>query len=428
MKRLTPAGTAATDDSVIDREILIVDDEVNVLSVLQRIFENDYVVHTASSGEDGLKLLREHRDRIALILSDQRMPQMSGTEFLSQSMDVKPDCIRMILTGYTDVKDLIESINAGRVFQYITKPFEADDLMLTVRRGVDYYVKNKELERTHQNLERAYDQLKQTQDQLIQSEKMSMLGQLMGNIAHEIRNPITNISNSAKLLAMDWDAVKELLEAMQSRSAHKIPLGDFMRTFSTELKLDSAVSDFEAALQIIDHSCELLTEIVEDLRGFSRLDNAEFVRMDIHEPIERALVLLRAKFKHIVNFHKNFGTVAEIEGLPGPISQVMINLINNAGQAVSSKNGDVWIQTSQANGEVVVSVKDNGEGIPDEIRDKIFEAGFTTKTDTEGTGLGLTIVQEIMRRHGGRVELRSDKGHGSEFTLSFPIDQPAGGK
>jgi signal transduction histidine kinase len=102
----------------------------------------------------------------------------------------------------------------------------------------------------------------------------------------------------------------------------------------------------------------------------------------------------------------------------------MINLINNAGQAVSAKNGDVWIQTSQSNGRVIVSVRDNGEGIPEHLRGKIFEAGYTTKTDTEGTGLGLTIVQEIMRRHAGHVELRSEVGQGSEFILTFPIDQP----
>jgi signal transduction histidine kinase len=425
MKRLpTSALSTPVSQLPIDREILIVDDEENVLSVLRRIFENEYVVHSATSGEKGLELLKANASKIALILSDQRMPHMNGTEFLSRSMDIKPDCIRMILTGYTDVKDLIESINSGRVFQYITKPFEADDLLVTVRRGLDYYVKNKELERTHRNLEEAYERLTQAQEQLIQSEKMSMLGQLMGNIAHEIRNPITNIANSAKLLAMDWESVKEMLKAMQSRSAKKIPLGDFIRSFSTELKLESAVEDFEAALQIIDHSCELLTEIVEDLRGFSRMDNAEFVRMDIHEPIERALVLLRSKFKHVVNFHKSFSAVSEIEGLPGPISQVMINLINNAGQAVSAKNGDVWIQTSQSNGKVIVSVRDNGEGIPEHLRGKIFEAGYTTKTDTEGTGLGLTIVQEIMRRHAGHVELRSEVGQGSEFILTFPIDQP----
>lgn len=418
MKRLFPAD--ATVQSPIDHEILLVDDEVNVLSVLQRIFENQYVVHTANSGEEALRIFRTHHPRIALILSDQRMPNMQGTEFLSRTMEIKPDCIRMILTGYTDVKDLIDSINSGRVFQYITKPFETDDLVLTVRRGVDYYVQRKELERAHADLQQAFDQLQSAQERLMQSEKLSMLGQLMGNIAHEIRNPITNIANSARLLHMDWETIRDFLMAMENDRNRNLSLDEFLRAHGDTREIQK---ELESSIQIIENSCGLVTEIVEDLRGFSRLDNAEFVRFDLHQSIDRALVLLKTKFKHIVNFHKNYAEVPSIEGLPGPVAQVMINMINNAAQAVAGQGGDVWISTKESQGTVVVSVRDNGPGIEPAVREKIFHTGFTTKTDTEGTGLGLAIVQEIMRRHGGHVELRDSDHSGAEFLLHFPISQ-----
>lgn len=412
---------ASKDANGIAQEVLVVDDEPNVLHVVERVLTEEFAVRTASGGEDGLKLLKSNSN-IAVIVSDQRMPGMTGTEFLNRSMDIKPDCIRIILTGYTDVKDLIESINSGRVFQYMNKPFEPEALKIVVRRGLDYYTKNKQLEIAHGDLKKAYEDLKRAQEHLVRSEKMSMLGQLMGSISHEIRNPITNIGNSVKLLGMDWQTIKEVLLTLNRRSAEAIPIKDFVKSMSGELNIENTVNDFEAAMHIITHSCELVSEIVEDLRGFSRLDNAEFVRTDLHLQIDRALTLLRSKFKHRVEFRKDFGRIPMVMGLPGPISQVMINIINNAAQAIPG-DGMVRIQTSHNDGYAVVAISDNGVGISEEHLNKIFDVGFTTKTDREGTGLGLTISYEIMQKHNGKIEVESKVRKGSIFRLFFPVEK-----
>ena len=404
-------------------EILIVDDEENVLKVLSRILGDEYKVFAASSGKDALEIL-EANQNISLIVSDQRMPVMSGTEFLNRSISIKPDCIRMILTGYTDVKDLIESINAGRVFQYITKPFEPDDLRISIKRGVDFYFKSKELEKAHAELKNAYQSLKDAQEHLIRSEKMSMLGQLMGSIAHEIRNPINNISNSTKLLTFEWNDVKEILTEVQELVSGKRTAEELRKSFEQRSDVEELLREFESAVTIINHSCDLVTDIIEDLRGFSRLDDAEFVKTDLHAQIERALALLRSKFKHNVEFVKEFGAIPSIMGLPGPISQVMINIINNAAQS-RTNDVQVTIKTFIEGDDVVVDIADNGSGISKDHLDRIFEAGFTTKDEHEGTGLGLAITQEIMKKHNGKITVDSEVGKGSSFKLYFPILQPS---
>jgi signal transduction histidine kinase len=427
LKRLasaqTDTGVPSTEFSKgIRPEILVVDDEENVLKALRRILSDEYVVHTASSGKEALDAMRNNPN-ISLIISDQRMPVMSGTEFLNQSIHIKPDAIRIILTGYTDVKDLIDSINSGRVFQYLTKPFEPDDLKIIVRRGLDYYAKNKELERALRELQDAYDNLKNAQDQLIRSEKMSMLGKLMGSIAHEIRNPITNINNSTRLMAFEWDTIKDVLTRVDHWLKSKSPAEDFRKSFPKDLNIENAVHEFDAAMGIINHSCDLVTEVIEDLRGFSRLDDAEFILTDLNNQIDRALNLLKSKFKHQVEFVKEYGDVPRIMGLPGPIAQVMINMINNAAQAIR-KEGRVCIRTMRDADHVIVEIKDNGVGIPKEHLDKIFEPGFTTKSEFDGTGLGLTISYDILKRHRGKIDVQSEEGKGSVFRLYFPIKQP----
>ncbi len=398
--------------------ILAVDDEPAMLNLHDRILSDEFTVHTAISGADGLDILEKNPD-IELILSDQRMPAMSGTEFLSRSMAINPNCVRIILTGYTDIKDLVDSINSGRVFQYITKPFEPDELRITIKRGIDFFRKGRELQIAYEEIKRSYQHLRETQEQLIRSEKMSMLGRLMSNIAHEIRNPISNINNASKLFGMDWPSLKEFLAALPALKNGDCSPENLSRMME-ELNLESTITDIDAAIGIISNSCELASEIVEDLRGFSRLDDAKFVATDVNLQVNRALKLLKSKFKHQVEFTKELSEVPPVNGLPGPIAQVLINIINNAGQAVLPE-GKVRIRTYTENQDVCVEITDNGKGIAPEHLDKIFEYGFTTKSEGEGTGLGLSISYDIVRKHKGEIRVESEVGKGTMFRLYFPV-------
>lgn len=400
--------------------ILVVDDEPAILNMLERILSDEYDILLASSGTAGLELLKEHPE-VEVIVSDQRMPFMSGTEFLNRSMDICPDCTRIILTGYVDAKDLVASINTGRVFQYITKPFEPDDLRMQIRRGVEYYRKNKELKIVNEEIQRAYHHLRQTQEELIRSEKMSLLGRLMATVAHEVRNPLNNINNSIRLFHMDWPPLKELLE----RVFNPPPEGytaDQLGEIREQAGLKSIIEDIDAAIRIIANSYEMAWEIIEDIRGFSRLDDARFVNTDINFQINRALKLIQPKFRHQVEFILELGDIPQIKGLPGPITQVFMNILNNAGQAVLP-SGIVTVRSRRENNSVVVEIADNGHGIAPEHLNKIFEYGFTTKKENEGTGLGLAISYDIMQKHRGDIRVESQVGQGTTFRILFPLEE-----
>jgi two-component system, NtrC family, sensor kinase len=413
-----------TIDQILDElrsrqaEILCVDDEPSMLNVLERIFSDDFNVYKASSGAEGLEILKNHPN-IELIISDQRMPVMSGTEFLNRSREINPSCIRIILTGYTDIKDLVDSINTGKVFQYVTKPFEPDELRIIIKRGIEYFRKGREVQVAFEELQKAYIHLRETQNQLIRSEKMSMLGQLMANIAHEIRNPISNINNSSKLLALDWIGIKSFLMKLdQATDIQQIEA--ILSNEADRIEVPQVVTDFDAAINIITHSCELAGDIIEDLRGFSRLDDAHFVDTDVNFQINRALKLLQSKYKHQIEFKKDLQTIPQILGFPGPIAQVLINIMDNAAHAMDGK-GVVEIHTRQTDGYIVVDIADHGSGIPEENIQKIFDYGFTTKGAKDGTGLGLAISQEIVKRHKGKIEVNSKIGEGSTFSIYLPV-------
>ena len=143
-------------------KIMIVDDESANLRLLERLFRRDYNVLTADSGEDALQILQQHD--VALIITDQRMPGMSGVELLKHAAEIRPHTVRMILTGYTDVESLVEALNSGQVYKYITKPWSNDDLRLTVSRALEHYETNKarhELEMINRRLCMRLDQIRQ---------------------------------------------------------------------------------------------------------------------------------------------------------------------------------------------------------------------------------------------------------------------------
>jgi DNA-binding NtrC family response regulator len=134
-------------------KIIVVDDEPSNLRVLERLFRNDYEVITAESGEEALRLLSEHD--AALVITDQRMPNMTGVELLKRTADIRPHMVRIILTGYTDIETLVEAINSGLVYKYVTKPWNNEELCLTVTRALEHYETNKgrhELEMMNQRL------------------------------------------------------------------------------------------------------------------------------------------------------------------------------------------------------------------------------------------------------------------------------------
>lgn len=393
-------------------KILCVDDEAAILNVMERGLSDDFDIVTAQSGDQGLEILKANPD-IIVILSDQKMRGMSGNDFLAESQKFIPDAIRIIVSAYSDVELLMESINRGHIYKFILKPFEIEGLRITIRRAAEHYHHKKAFEN-------AYRELQMTQQRLIRSEKMSLLGKLMSGVAHELGNPVANIRHAASLASHEWIELKEFFSRMLK--AESIPDITGLKLFVQEKNIAQSVEDFEAIIRTIQNSSSFASEIIKDLRGFSRLDDVQWADVSIKDQIDRAIHLVQAKYKFNIEFHKDLKLISPIKGLPGPLTQVMVNLIHNSAQSIES-NGHIWIRTWMDDGMAKISIKDNGKGIPKDHLDKIFDLGFTTKSEEEGTGLGLAICHGIVEKHNGKIDVQSEVGQGTEFIISLPLEQ-----
>jgi signal transduction histidine kinase len=247
--------------------------------------------------------------------------------------------------------------------------------------------------------------LREAQTQLVQSEKMASLGQLVAGIAHELNNPIGFVH--ANLQLMD-EYIRKLID---SRGAGP----DAGRAREALAKL--LVRSREGTARV--------KKIVEDLRTFSRVDQADLQEVDLHDGLDRTISLIEPRLKDGIRVERDYGELPRIRCYAGQLNQVFMNLLINACDALGKK-GTIWIRTRPIDRGVRVEIEDNGPGIPAEIQSRIFDPFFTTKPVGKGTGLGLSISHGIVERHGGRIWVESEPGSGTKFVIELPLDASPG--
>jgi signal transduction histidine kinase len=241
--------------------------------------------------------------------------------------------------------------------------------------------------------------------ELIQSEKMASLGLLSAGLAHEINTPLGAIHSNN-------DTISRGIEKMKGLLAQKGDDDD-----------RRAALDLLGILEEVSQNTSLATErlmnIVSSLKNFTRLDEAEFKKADIHEGLESTLTIVRHKLRERIAVKKNYGEIPLVECYPNRLNQVFMNLIVNAAQAIHDR-GTITIETSRQADFVRISISDDGGGIPVENLPKVFDPGFTTKGVGVGTGLGLSICYQIIQQHQGKIEVESGNGK-TTFTMDLPI-------
>ena len=384
-------------------KILYIDDDAENLRTFKRLFRKEYDILLAESGEEGLRILQEHAP-IPIIITDQRMPEMTGIEFLDQSIQISPESIRMILTGFTDVQALIDAINTGRVYRYITKPWDEQELYVTLKRAIESYELKRrnlqlleDLQRKHEELEQSYRQLQEAQEQVIQAEKMASIGRLASRIAHELRNPIQGIKMGLELLR------HEMAEAANRE--------EFMNTFAMNM-------------QHINQEILSVETIVKDLLEYARDMRFEFSATDLNGVIVGVLFNLKERIQDArVTVQTEYGDIGDIQADGIRLRQVMLNLAQNSLEAMRS-GGTLTITTASVNeSHVAVTLQDTGCGMTPEQQQRVFEPFFTTKE--KGVGLGMSIVHRIIEAHHGAIELESDVEKGTRFTVLLPRNIPS---
>jgi PAS domain S-box len=283
----------------------------------------------------------------------------------------------------------------------------------------------KELEQKKDGLEEALKKLKSTQTQLVESEKMIILGQLTAGIAHEINNPINFINSGIEGLKI---AVEQLIELQAQYDS--ISVENFreqlaqIESHKQEIDYGSLLADITQLTKDVKSGIFRTVEIVKGLRTFTRLDESDLKFIDLHKNIDSTLVILRNKFVNKIKIVKDYGDIPQIECYPGKINQVLLNIMVNAIQAIPDE-GQVSIKTSLQEQDdqqfVKVRIEDTGSGMTEDVKKRIFEPFFTTKEAGEGTGLGLSITQNIIEIHNGTIEVESETGRGTTFTILLPV-------
>jgi signal transduction histidine kinase len=255
--------------------------------------------------------------------------------------------------------------------------------------------------------------LRDSQSRLVQQEKMAALGALVAGIAHELNTPIGTINSSADTLARSLETVRRTLASP-----------DTPESIREDKRLRQILDLLEDIARINKLACERIVAIVSSLRNFARLDEADFQNADLRVGLDSTLTLVRHELKNRISVVKDYQDIPPSRCHPNQVNQVFMNLLVNAAQAIREK-GEIRLRTFVEDGMVAVSFEDNGVGIPEKNLANIFDPGFTTKGVGIGTGLGLSICFKIAQDHGGRIDVESQVGKGSVFTLRLPVNPVA---
>jgi signal transduction histidine kinase len=288
-------------------------------------------------------------------------------------------------------------------------------------------------ERTRE-LSEALKHLKESETQLIQSEKMAALGQMVAGVAHEINTPLAYVKNSLGAVAgklPDINTIivncEKLLTLLQAGAgADSNQLSQQFATVSaqiTQFQQQRVLAELGGLVDDGLYGTGQMTEIVGNLKDFSRLDRSKVTSFNLNEGLNSTLLLAKHLLKSIT-VNKQFGDIPAITCSPSQMNQVFLNLVTNAAQAMESGKGTITLTTRRDGDGIAVEVADSGKGIPPDVLPKIFDPFFTTKEAGKGTGLGLSISYKIVQQHGGHINVTSQPGSGTKFTVWLPLQPP----
>lgn len=292
------------------------------------------------------------------------------------------------------------------------------------------------IQEKNRRLEQAMHDLQSTQLQMVQSEKMASLGNLVAGVAHEINNPIGFLNGSIRNAK---DYVQDLFAYLALYQQHHPNAAAPVQDKAEDIDLEFLTEDLPKLLNSMQGATERIRSISTSLRTFSRADTEHKVSTDLHEGIDSTLLILKYRlkaneFRPAIQVIKEYGDLLPIECFPGQLNQVFMNILANAIDTfdeiaqtrtfveLEAHPQKIWIRTTQSANHAQIEIQDNGQGMTEEVKARIFDHLFTTKGVGKGTGLGLAIAQQIVvEKHGGTIEVDSTPGEGTTFVIHLPI-------
>ncbi|MEG4583937.1 response regulator [Microcoleus sp. MOSTC5] len=442
-------------------QIFIIDDTPANLHLLVSILkENGYLPRAFPSGKLALGVIEQSSP--SLILLDIQMPQMDGYEVCKhlKANELTWDIPVIFISALDEMMDKLKAFTVGGV-DYITKPFQAEEVLARIsthlelsrlqkllkqensvqaqklaEQNCQLQQMNEALEKANQELKEQYSQLQQAQLQVIQSEKMSALGNLVAGVAHEINNPVGFIYGN---LDQAGQALQDLIEHLKLYGDRATETD--INNHAAEIELDYLLEDVPKMIDSMKVGCDRIKSISTSLRTFSRADRDFPVKANLHEGIDSTILILKhrlkaSEFRPEIEVITNYEDIPEIKCFLGQLNQVFMNILANGIEAIEESNhgrtfadikanpNRITIETelSSDRESVLIRFSDNGIGMTEEVKQKIFDYLFTTKSVGKGTGLGMAIARQIIvEKHQGTITVNSTPGEGTEFILELPI-------
>lgn len=355
--------------------ILVVDDETDNTDALERLFRRKYLVLKAHSGAEALKVL-ESTPQVTLIISDQRMPEMTGVQLLEKSLSTHPDSIRILLTGYAEIESIIGAINSGQVYRYLTKPWHPADLLSTVNRAIERFELSQKI--------------------VAQNKELSVLDhakdQFMILINHELKTPLTSILSFLYLLKeSSLDSDQELYISHIEKNSVKLQ-------------------------KLIDQSLKLVTAEA----GRITVDKKNVSIGSLKDSYEKPSFLESIKEKG-QSFDRDLDANCPIICDPHIINECLCEILENA-QLFSPEKGQITLKAKQIKDKVTISTKNTGVSIEQEVIDKIlkpFRLDEDIMNHSKGLGLGLSLTSALLKAHGSQLCIESKN---NSVTVSFTLN------
>lgn len=372
--------------------VLYVDDEPVNLRVFDANFRHHFRVLTAASGREALEKLEANPQQVAVVISDQRMPEMTGVELLERVRELAPDAARMLITAYSDMQAVVDAVNRGQVSRYFVKPWAKDELLNAVGDAARIFTLK--------------HRLREIELRMVRSERLALMGQFSASVAHELLNPVAYIGQNAAMLRGEFGQLSTYAQTVLPERPNE--------------RVTESLREIPAMLDDIETGAQHLRSVGDRLKAQARGD--EGGSCDVHdvayfaEKISRAHVRPRARV--IIRGAPTRVGISEVH-----LTQILLNLLINAAHAMEGQGrpGVVEVHWTTEDGMVRIEVEDNGSGIPPENLPRMFEPLFTTKKPGEGTGLGLATCRELSRAVGGEITVKSVVNQGTTFTVTLPL-------
>lgn len=416
----------------------------------QKIYREPYDLTLVDRGDKGVKAVEEatrQGNPFSVAFIDMKMPGMDGAETAKRIWAVDPRIKAVIITAYSEhgPDDIIQVTGRDDIL-YLRKPFNSEEIRQFAKALTVQWNLERERELLTGRLRKALHELeelnrdlqKKVEEQaalLIQSEKMASIGILAAGVAHEINNPISFVSGNLSILDQYTSRMKtlfhkyrELTASLTNRDKSKLlSLIKVIRDLEQKTKVDLIMEDMADLVKESMEGATRVANIVRDLKTFSRVDQFELRSIDLNKTLDTAIHILWNELKYKVNIVKEYGDLPAVKCFPEKLSQVFMNILMNAAQAIEDK-GTIKIKTAyvqegrrSSDRTVEIRISDTGKGIPKEDISKIFDPFFTTKPPGQGTGLGLSIAYDIVAAHGGKMTVKSQEGAGTVFTIRLPL-------